>query len=107
MFGKNNNTKFAKKNRDTILPPKTALLLNDLVAVMIFALGFILALMLFTYHPNDNCWFKTTDAVITYNKLGAFGAYFADFILSIFGFSGWWLVLGLFYVLQFARFAGN
>ncbi|MCE2706712.1 MAG: DNA translocase FtsK 4TM domain-containing protein [Proteobacteria bacterium] len=98
MFGKNNNTKFAKKNRDTILPPKTALLLNDLVAVMIFALGFILALMLFTYHPNDNCWFKTTDAVITYNKLGAFGAYFADFILSIFGFSGWWLVLGLFYI---------
>ncbi|MFN8770556.1 MAG: DNA translocase FtsK [Neisseriaceae bacterium] len=98
MLGKANNAKFAKKNRETILPAKTALLVNYIVAVGVFALAFIFAILLVTYNPTDNCWFKTSDSNILHNKLGAIGAYFSDFILSIFGFSGWWLVLGLFYL---------
>lgn len=97
MFG-NNTTKFAKKNRDTILPVKTAMLINYALAVLLFALTFLFALMLVTYSPDDNCWFKSSDTTLVHNKLGVFGAYFSDILLSIFGFSAWWLVLGLFYL---------
>ncbi|MBY0379243.1 MAG: DNA translocase FtsK 4TM domain-containing protein, partial [Burkholderiales bacterium] len=98
MLDMDKTQKFAKKNRDTLLPAKTALLLNDMVAVILFAVGFILAIMLITYNPNDNCWFKTANIAITHNVLGLVGAYFSDFILSVFGFSGWWFVFGLFYL---------
>lgn len=94
----NKTTKFAKKNRETILPIKTALLMNYTVAVLLFALTFLLATMLLTYSPDDNCWFKASNNPFVYNKLGVFGAYFSDILLSIFGFSAWWLVLGLFYL---------
>lgn len=98
MFGKNDKTKFAKKNRDTLLPSKTALLLNDIVAVLIFAVAFIIAIALLTYNPNDNCWFKTANSPIVYNKLGVVGAYVSDLLLSVFGLSAWWLIIGLFYL---------
>lgn len=97
MFG-NQTTKFAKKNRDTILPVKTAMLMNYALAVLLFALTFLLALMLATYSPEDNCWFKSSGNAFVHNKLSVFGAYFSDILLSIFGFSAWWLVLGLFYL---------
>src|SRR6185437_453663 len=97
MFG-NQTTKFAQKNRDTILPVKTAMLMNYALAVLLFALTFLLALMLATYSPDDNCWFKSSGNAFVNNKLSVFGAYFSDILLSIFGFSAWWLVLGLFYL---------
>jgi S-DNA-T family DNA segregation ATPase FtsK/SpoIIIE len=94
----NQTPKFARKNRDTILPVKTAMLMNYAVAVILFALTFLFALMLATYSPDDNCWFKSSGNPIVYNKLGVFGAYFSDILLSMFGFSAWWLVLGVFYL---------
>lgn len=97
MFG-NKTTKFAKKNRETILPIKTALFVNYASAVLLFALAFLLVLMFSTYSVEDNCWFKASDNQLVHNKLGAFGAYCADILLSIFGFSAWWLVPGLFYL---------
>jgi S-DNA-T family DNA segregation ATPase FtsK/SpoIIIE len=92
------STRFAKKNRDTLLPSKTALLLNDLAAVLIFAASVALVIMCITYNPNDNCWFRNNGAMAVTNKFGNFGAYFSDIILSVFGFSGWWLTVGLFYM---------
>lgn len=97
MFVKK-DTKFAKKNRDTILPLKTALLINDLVAVILFAMAVSLAIILATYNPNDRCWFSTINSSIVYNKFGILGSYASDLFLSIFGFSSWWLVVGLFYL---------
>lgn len=97
MFVKK-DTKFAKKNRDTILPLKTALLINDLVAVILFAMAVSLAIILATYNPSDRCWFSTINSSIVYNKFGILGSYASDLFLSIFGFSSWWLVVGLFYL---------
>ncbi|HLX53082.1 MAG TPA: DNA translocase FtsK 4TM domain-containing protein [Aquella sp.] len=94
----NQTTKFAKRNRDTILPVKTAMLINYALAVLLFALTFLLALMLATYSPDDNCWFKSSGNAFVHNKLSVFGAYFSDILLSMFGLSAWWLVLGLFYL---------
>lgn len=97
MLG-NKKTQFAKKNRETILPSKTALFINYIVAVLLFAVSFVIAIMLFTYSPDDNSWFKASNNLITHNQLGPFGAYFSDILLSVFGFSAWWLVLGAFYL---------
>ena len=97
MF-ENKTTRFAKKNRETILPSKTAWLVNDATAVLIFAISFVLATILFTYHPQDNCWFKTSNNILIQNKLGQFGAHVSDILLSIFGLSCWWIVIGLFYI---------
>ena len=97
MF-ENKTTRFAKRNRETILPSKTAWLINDATAVLIFAISFTLAIILFTYNPQDNCWFRTSDNLFIQNKLGQLGAHTSDIFLSILGFSAWWIVIGLFYV---------
>lgn len=65
---------------------------------MLFALAAILAGMLFTYSANDSSWFRISDAVITNNKFGRLGADVSDIIFSVFGVSGWWLVVGIFYL---------
>ncbi len=98
MLAPNSSTKFAKKNRETILPSKTAMLISDAIAVLLFALSIILAVMLITYSPLDQCWFRISDMVTVHNKFGKFGSYVSDIIFSIFGISGWWLVIGLFYL---------
>ena len=97
MLAKNSiKTKFAIKNRGTILPIQTALWINYLISVIIFAFASLFFILLIPYNPEDNCWFKVSNSLIITNKLGFIGAYLADFILSIFGFTGWWLLFGLF-----------
>jgi len=91
-------TKFARKNRETLLPSKLARLINDIVAIILFAVSLMLSLALATHSPNDSCWSKTIDSPIVYNKLGVVGAYLSDIIFYIFGLSGWWLVIGIFYL---------
>ncbi|MBP9742427.1 MAG: DNA translocase FtsK 4TM domain-containing protein [Burkholderiales bacterium] len=90
--------KFATKNRATILPTKSARLINDITAVLLFAIALILAGMLLTYSGDDTCWFKSSDSAILHNKFGLLGSYIADIIFSIFGRSGWWLTFGIFYL---------
>jgi S-DNA-T family DNA segregation ATPase FtsK/SpoIIIE len=90
--------KFATKNRETILPTKTAIYLDYLVAVLLFAIATIIFLTLMTYNPNDDCWFHIADSEVFYNKLGIIGAYCSDLVFSLFGFSAWWLFIGVFYL---------
>lgn len=90
--------RFATKNRATILPTKHARLINDITAVLLFAVALILAGMLLTYSGDDTCWFKSSDSAILHNKFGLLGSYVADIIFSIFGRSGWWLAFGIFYL---------
>jgi S-DNA-T family DNA segregation ATPase FtsK/SpoIIIE len=90
--------KFAKKNRETILPSKLAQLINDFIAILLFALAAMLALALATHSVNDSCWSKTIDNPIVYNKLGVVGAYLSDILLYVFGFSAWWVVIGIFFL---------
>ncbi len=89
---------YAKRNRETILPSRLALILNDAIAIIIFAVCVMLAIALFTHSINDNCWSKTVNVNIVHNKLGTIGAYISDILFYILGFSAWWLVLGGFYL---------
>ena len=91
-------TKFATKNRTTILPDTSARLINDFTAVLLFAFALVLGGMLFTYSVNDPSWFRSSDSNIINNKFGLLGSYTADIIFSIFGRSGWWLFIGVFYL---------
>ncbi len=91
-------TKFATKNRTTILPDTSARLINDFTAVLLFALALVLGGMLFTYSVNDPSWFRSSDSNIINNKFGLLGSYIADIIFSVFGRSGWWLFIGVFYL---------
>lgn len=91
-------TKFATKNRETILPSKLAQIVNDIVAILLFACAAMVALALITYSSYDSCWSKSIDSPIVYNKLGIVGAYLSDIILYVFGFSAWWIVIGIFYL---------
>ncbi len=92
------NLKFAKKNRETIFPSRQALLINDALAVLLFATSIILSIMLATYSPVDKCWFKSSDILNVNNKMGLVGSYTADIFLSVFGNSSWWVVIGIFYL---------
>ncbi len=91
-------TKFATKNRTTILPDTSARLINDCTAVLLFAFALVLGGMLFTYSVNDPSWFRSSDSNIVNNKFGLLGSYTADIIFSVFGHSGWWLFIGIFYL---------
>lgn len=95
---KQTKTKFARRNRETILPSKLAQLINDIIAIILFAISLMLFLALATHSPNDNAWSKTIDSPVVYNKLGVIGAYISDIVFYIFGMSAWWLILGIFYL---------
>ncbi|MDQ5921932.1 MAG: segregation ATPase FtsK/SpoIIIE, family [Pseudomonadota bacterium] len=97
MLGRK-TTKFATKNRATILPTKPARFINDMTAVLLFAVAIVLGGMLLTYSGDDACWFTSSDSTILHNKFGILGSYIADIILSVFGRSGWWVTVGIFYL---------
>lgn len=90
--------KFATKNRETILPSKLAQIINDLIAILLFAISLMLSLALATHSSLDSGWSKTVDSPTIYNKLGLVGAYLSDILYYIFGYSAWWLAIGLFYL---------
>ena len=91
-------TKYAKRNRETIFPTRVASFINDSIAILLFAVAIMLALALATHSLNDSCWSKSIDSPVVYNMLGVVGAYLSDVLLYIFGYSAWWLVIGIFYL---------
>ena len=56
-------------------------------------IAIVLALMLGSYSLNDPA-FSVASGRTPHNFCGALGAWTADFMLSAFGFSAWWFVLG-------------
>lgn len=91
-------TKFAKKNRETILPTRQALLINDLISVLLFGISISLFASLITYSPYDPGWIISSNYVSVNNFMGIVGAYVADVLFSIFGLSAWFFVSGIFYL---------
>ena len=74
------------------LPPRVEKLLREtrwLLGVLI-AIG--LTLILISYTTNDPSWTHSGNAAVS-NLGGKLGAYSADLLLSIFGYSAWWLVI--------------
>lgn len=61
-------------------------------------LGLYIAVILYTYHRGDPSWSHIADeGTIVQNAGGPFGAWFADVLLSVFGFSAWWWAIFAFY----------
>lgn len=54
-----------------------------------------LSMVLVTWAPTDPAWSHSSSAEVLSNKGGILGAYTADILLYLFGFSSWLLVIGL------------
>lgn len=53
--------------------------------------GLYLAVILSTYYQQDSSWsHQSSDGVLIKNAGGAVGAWVADMLLYLFGFSAWW-----------------
>jgi len=103
----------SKANVDPTRPPRTARasrnVRNGLSPLQQKLLGFLrearwvlfallaawLSLVLVTWAPSDPAWSHSSSAEVLSNKGGILGAYTADILLYLFGFSAWLLVIGL------------
>ena len=75
------------------LPPKIASLLRESWWLALVALASYLALILFTFDKADPGWSHSTSIEQIRNAGGHIGAWFADILLYVFGFSAWWWVV--------------
>ncbi len=69
------------------------LLLGESRWLLLAACALYFAITLYGYHPADPAWSHTIDNAVTQNPGGALGAYLADILFYLFGFSAWWLVV--------------
>lgn len=61
-------------------------------------LGLYIAVILYTYHREDPSWSHIADeGTVVQNAGGPLGAWLADVLLSVFGFSAWWWAIFAFY----------
>lgn len=58
---------------------------NEVLAVILIAFSVLLILSLVTYDPKDPSWNSVGPQQRSSNLIGVFGAYLADFLLSMFG----------------------
>ena len=78
-----------------------AYLVSEAWWLILGAVGLLLAIVLVTYHPEDPSWSHMAAAdVAIQNAGGKVGAYIADMLLYLFGFSAWWWVVLAFYTVK-------
>ena len=58
---------------------------NEVIAIVLIAFAVLLILSLVTYDPKDPSWNSVGPQERSSNLIGIFGAYLADFLLSMFG----------------------
>ncbi|MDZ4099899.1 MAG: DNA translocase FtsK 4TM domain-containing protein [Methylophilaceae bacterium] len=81
--------------------PKKVRLVREAWWLVLVTIGIFLTLILFTYHPNDPSFtHSASDASVINNAGGSFGAWLSDILLTLFGFSAWWLVVLSFYAMR-------
>jgi S-DNA-T family DNA segregation ATPase FtsK/SpoIIIE len=88
---------FRKKNVANVssraaLPPQIAILLRESWWFILVVLVIYLVLVLSTYSPFDPGWSHSATRPEIHNRGGAVGAWIADVLLYLFGFSAWWWV---------------
>jgi S-DNA-T family DNA segregation ATPase FtsK/SpoIIIE len=77
------------------LPEKIVSLLNEARWLVLAAVAAYLGLVLWGFERADPGWSHAAAIDRVVNPGGRFGAFLADLLLSMFGFSAWWLVLFL------------
>lgn len=75
------------------LPEKIGFLLQESRWLVVGALALFLALSLWGYHPGDPAWSHAAEVSALQNPAGRAGAWIADLLLFIFGFSAWWWIV--------------
>lgn len=75
------------------LPEKIGFLLQESRWLVVGALALFLALSLWGYHPGDPGWSHAAEVSALQNPAGRAGAWIADMLLFIFGFSAWWWIV--------------
>ncbi len=77
------------------LPNRLLRLLSEARWVAFAVLGVYLTLVLYTYTPGDTGWSHAGMGGRPHNWGGTAGAWLADLMLYVFGFSAWWFCVAL------------
>jgi S-DNA-T family DNA segregation ATPase FtsK/SpoIIIE len=83
----------AQKVAGNPLPPKIAALLRESWWLALVGIAAYLLLILCSFDARDPSWSQSTHNTVVHNWGGAFGAYLADILLLLFGWSAYWLVV--------------
>ena len=76
--------------RTSPLPVRLAALLRESRWLLLLAVALYLILILYGYDRNDPAWSHSASGAAPHNPGGVFGAWLADVLLYVFGFSAWW-----------------
>ncbi len=74
------------------LPERLLNLLRESRWLLLMAAALYLILILFGFDRTDSSWSHSATAAVTHNPGGTLGAWLADVMLYLFGFSAWWWV---------------
>ncbi len=72
------------------LPSRLVALLRESRWLLLIAVALYLILILYGYDRNDPSWSHSASGAVLHNPGGVFGAWLADVLLYVFGFSAWW-----------------
>jgi len=79
-------------DKSSPLPSRLATLLRESRWLLLAAGALYVVLILYGYDRNDPAWSHSASGAVAHNPGGVFGAWLADLLLYIFGFSAWWWV---------------
>ena len=77
-------------DKSTPLPGRLAALLRESRWLLLLAVALFLILILYGYDRNDPAWSHSASGASPHNPGGMVGAWLADVLLYVFGFSAWW-----------------
>jgi S-DNA-T family DNA segregation ATPase FtsK/SpoIIIE len=97
------------RNGPSPLQTRISSLLREARWILFAAMAAWLTLVLATWSSADPGWSHSVPAGIVHNKGGTLGAYLADILLYLFGFSAWWWVILLLHRVRagYRRLAGH
>ena len=72
---------------------KLLVLLRESRWLLMVACALYFTVALYGYNPTDPAWSHSASGMLTSNPGGVLGAYLADLLFYLFGFSAWWWVL--------------
>ncbi|MEN6628039.1 MAG: DNA translocase FtsK 4TM domain-containing protein [Sulfuricella sp.] len=88
-----------RKTAPEPVSPKMALLFREVKWLALVGLAVYLAMVLFSYDQADPSWSHSGSRLTVHNSGGEIGAWLADMLLYIFGFSAyWWVAFALYLV---------
>ncbi|HMC13160.1 MAG TPA: DNA translocase FtsK 4TM domain-containing protein [Gallionellaceae bacterium] len=79
-------------NKSSPLPARLAVLLRESRWLLLAAAALYVMLILYGYNRNDPAWSHSASGAVAHNPGGVFGAWLADVLLCVFGFSAWWWI---------------